>query len=271
MGDTLDGFDDAAWARTPEGIRGLTDCHAHLGDPVFDADRDEVIARARRNGVERVVVVGETLADARRNLELASASGGFLRPCAGLYPTRLDEEEAAALEELARGRRDELIAIGEVGLDLWKVQDPDDQEVQRRIFTRFVRLADELDLPLNVHSRSAGRQAIELLVDLGARRVQLHAFDGRAAKARPALEAGYYFSVPPSVVRSPQKQKLVRALPLERLLLETDSPVLGPSPAERNQPCNVSYPLHAIAALKDESIAAVAEATRDNVRRLFGE
>ena len=248
----------------------LVDVHAHLGDGVFDNDREQVLERAHQAGVRTVIVVGETLEEAERNLDLAVHLGTQFRVCAGLYPTVLDEEQARAIEALIRDRRDDLIAIGEVGLDHWKVQDGDERRVQREIFSRFVGLGRELDLPLNVHSRSAGRPTIELLQEKRARKVLLHAFDGRAAKARPAVEAGFYFSVPPSIVRSRQKQKLIRQLPLDRLLLETDSPVLGPTAEERNEPANVRISLRAIAEIKEVSQEEVSEAVDRNARELFG-
>jgi TatD DNase family protein len=117
------------------------------------------------------------------------------------------------------------VAIGEVGLDYWVIKNESKKQLQRDIFSSFIDLSREVDLPLNVHSRSAGRHAIALLRERGASRVQLHAFDGKAASALPAVEAGYFFSIPPSVVRSPQKQKLVKRLPLSCLIVETDSPV----------------------------------------------
>jgi TatD DNase family protein len=248
----------------------LVDAHAHLAAPEFDADRDEVLARARAAGVAAIVAVGETLADAERNLELAaSRADRMIRPAAGLYPTILDREQAARIEDLIRRERARLIAIGEVGLDHWKVQDPAERELQHDIFLGFVRLSLETDLPLNVHSRSAGRPTIAALLEAGAKRVLLHAFDGRAATALPAVEAGFFFSVPPSVVRSTQKQKLVRRLPLESLLVETDSPVLGPEPGARNEPANVAVSVRAIAELKGLSEAEVVEAIVENQLRLF--
>ncbi len=249
----------------------LVDTHTHLCDPVFDPDREAVLERARAAGVGAVVSVSETLAEVERNLELATELDGRLLVAAGLFPTVLDEEQGRRIEERIRAERQRLVAVGEVGLDLWKVQEPEGREVQRRIFTRFIDLAIELDLPLNVHSRSAGRPTIDLLLERGARRVQLHAFDGRAAKALPAVEAGYFFSVPPSIVRSPQKQKLVRRLPLESLLVETDSPVLGPDPAERNEPANVRVSIDEIARLKEVAPEAVEEAVIANTRRLYGD
>lgn len=246
----------------------LVDAHAHLADAAFDADRAEVLERARAAGVGAVVCVGETLAEAERILALASEHP-LLKPCAGLFPTILDEDQARAVVELIEKHRDRLAAIGEVGLDRWKVVEPADLERQERIFRLFARTSVRLDLPLNVHSRSAGRQAIEALRAEGARRVLMHAFDGRAATAAPAVEAGYFFSVPPSIVRSVQKQKLVRRLPLESLLLETDSPVLGPEPGTRNEPANVRISARAIAELKGVPEEQVRDVTSANARRLF--
>lgn len=249
---------------------GLTDCHAHLCAGAFARDLADVLARARDAGVDAVVAVGETLADAERNLALAEAYPGVVRPTAGLYPTHLDPAQAEAVADLIRRERSRLAAIGEIGLDRWKVRDERDLALQREIFAFFIDLSIELDLPLNVHSRAAGHHAIDLLRERGAKRVQLHAFDGRAARAEPAVEAGYFFSVPPSIVRSPQKQKLVRRLPLSCLLLETDSPVLGPKRDQRNEPANVLVSLRATADLKAVAEDDVAAAVRENTVRLYG-
>jgi TatD DNase family protein len=248
----------------------LVDSHAHLVDPAFDADREQVLERARLAGVKAIVAVGETLDDAHRNLALAERHGEMIRPAAGLYPTILDPDQAAEIAEFVRLNRSRLIAIGEVGLDRWKVQDEADRDLQREIFAGFVRLSLETGLPLNIHSRSAGHHAIDMLLALGATRAQLHAFDGRAAKALPAVEAGFFFSIPPSVVRSAQKQKLVRRLPLECLLLETDSPVLGADRESRNEPANVRLSLQAIARIKEIPEEQVREAVVRSQHALFG-
>jgi TatD DNase family protein len=248
----------------------FVDTHAHLADSSFARDLDEVMERARTSGLLSVLAVSETLADAERNLALAAAYPGTIRPCAGLHPEFPDLDQAALLERFVREHRDELAAIGEVGLDHWLVQEAEARERQREIFCRFIDLSLELDLPLNVHSRSAGEKTVALLLERGARRVHLHAFDGRAARALPAVEAGYYFSVPPSVVRSPQKQKLVRRLPLHCLLVESDAPVLGPDPGERNEPGNVPVALRAISEIHSLALEAVADAVLGNTARLYG-
>jgi len=257
---------DSAGADVP--LSPLIDCHAHLADTAFDGDRHDVLRRARAAGVAGVIAVGETLAEARRNLSLAEVHRELL-PTAGLFPTHIDLDEASRVEEWIRSHCNRLVAIGEVGLDHWKVQDPSEREVQAEIFRRFTRLSVELDLPLNVHSRSAGARAISLLIEQGARRVQLHAFDGRPARAMAAVEAGFLFSIPASIVRSRQKQKLVRRLPLERLLLETDSPVLSPDPGKRNEPAQLRLALAAVAEIKEKSEAYVAEIVLANTLSLY--
>jgi TatD DNase family protein len=219
--------------------------------------------------VGAVIAVGETLADAVRNLEL-SKQHSMIWPAAGLYPTVLDREQAEALQRFVRQNRLGLFAIGEVGLDHWAVQEEKERELQAELFQGFIGLAREVDLPLNVHSRSAGRRTIELLLESGATRVQLHAFDGKGSTAMPAVEAGYFFSIPPSVVRSRQKQKLVKQLPLACILVETDSPVLGPQAADRNEPANLPLALQAIAEIKDLPEAQVVEAVAANTLRLYG-
>jgi TatD DNase family protein len=219
--------------------------------------------------VGAIIAVGENLSDARKNLELTKMYP-ILKPAAGLYPTHLELDQAGEMEDFIRKNRSVLAAIGEVGLDYWVVKKEPDKALQKEIFKRFIELAKALNLPLNVHSRSAGRHAVALLLENNAVRVQMHAFDGKTGAALPAVEAGYFFSIPPSVVRSRQKQKLVKQLPLSCLLIETDSPVLGPSPEERNEPANIRHCIKAIAALKGISEEAVIAAVSENTQRLYG-
>jgi TatD DNase family protein len=247
----------------------IVDTHAHICDPVFDEDRSQVLERAGEAGITAVIAVGENLSDARKNIDLA-AKHPVLRPAAGLYPTILDCTRAEEMQEFIRKERTRLFAIGEVGLDFWIVNEDADKELQKEIFKSFISLAKELDLPLNVHSRSAGRHAVVLLLECNAAKVQMHAFDGKASAALPALEAGYFFSIPPSVVRSRQKQKLIKKIPLSQLLVETDSPVLGPNPNQRNEPVNISISIKAIAELKNISEQEVIESVSENTQKLYG-
>ncbi len=248
----------------------LADTHAHLCDPIFDPDRENVLERAQKAGVSAILSVSEDLMDAGKNLQLASRYP-MVRAAAGLYPTHLDPDLAEKMHTFIRRYKDELAAIGEVGLDYWIIKDEAQRALQREIFRSFIDLGKELSLPLNVHSRSAGRHAVALLLESAAVKVQLHAFDGKAAAALPAVEAGYFFSIPPSIARSEQKRKLVRRLPLSCLLIETDSPVLGPVHQERNEPANAVFAAKAIAEIKGITEVEVAEAIQENMRRLYGD
>jgi len=248
----------------------IVDTHTHLSDPVFDKDLHAVLQKAQAAGICAILLVGENLEDAVKNLDLARRFP-ILKPAAGLYPQILDPKAADIMITFIRAHRRRLVAIGEVGLDHWVVKTDAGKAVQETIFKRFIELSGELDLPLNVHSRSAGRKAVDLLLQCNATRVQLHAFDGKASSAMPAVEAGFFFSIPPSVVRSRQKQKLVKNLPLNCLLLETDSPVLGPVPNERNQPANITIAIETIAEIKGVRKEAVIEAAAANTEALYGD
>lgn len=246
----------------------LIDAHAHMGDAAFEVDLAPVLHAAAEVGVRGIVTVSENLEEAHKVLELAERFP-LLKPCAGLYPAVLDLELAEAMVAFIRTHGDRLVGIGEVGLDHWVVKEAKEWEIQERMLATFVALSRELDLPLNVHSRSAGRHTIRFLQAQGARNVLMHAFDGKPSAALEGMEAGYYFSIPPSVIRSQQKQKLLRHLPLDRLLVETDSPVLGPDAAARNEPKNVVVSCQAIASAKGISVEEVARITTENACRLF--
>lgn len=259
----------------------MIDCHAHLAGEEFDADRGEVRARAADAGVEAVLVVGEDRADNARVLEVCADGGGEgcrLLPCLGLHPDRWaedreppDREELDRLLAQIRENAGRIAAIGEVGLDRWWVKSEARRAAQEEALREIAALALELDLPLNVHSRSAGRRTLDLLREVGVRRVLMHAYDGKAGHALDAArDLGFVFSIPPSCVRSPQKQKLIRLLPLEHLALETDSPVLAPEKGQRNEPRNLAVSRDEIARVKGVEAREVAAATTANARALFG-
>ncbi|HEY3351689.1 MAG TPA: TatD family hydrolase [Polyangia bacterium] len=257
----------------------LIDCHAHLTADAFAADRDVVLARARAGGVAAILVVGEDLADDRKVAELTAArptAAPALLPCFGFHPDRCAEDRPlptradldAALQAI-RAHASRLAAIGEVGLDGWVAKTDERRRAQESLLEELAAVALELGLPLNVHSRSAGERTLDLLRAAGARQVLMHAFDGRAILAVRAADEGYLFSIPPSVVRSPQKQKLVRRLPLASLALESDAPVLGPDPGQRNEPANLAVTRDYLASVHGVPPEVVEQETTANALRLF--
>lgn len=246
----------------------MIDCHAHLADESFANDLPAVLGRAASVGVETIVCVTEKLTEANRALELAK-NHSCIEACVGLYPAYVNEEDVQKTCALVRTHRADIVGIGEVGLDYWIAKQEEQRSIQREVLKQLVALSLEVDCPLNVHSRSAGHHTIDLLRDAGARRVLMHAFDGKASHALRGVEAGFFFSIPPSVLHSKQKQKLVRAVPLTSLVLETDSPVLGPDREARNEPCNLVVSAKTVAEIKDVTIEAIMQETTKNAKRLF--
>jgi TatD DNase family protein len=163
-----------------------------------------------------------------------------------------------------------MIAVGETGLDHYLIRDHQERNHQESCFRSMIELAIDLGFPIQVHSRSAGAKALDVLGSCGASEVHMHAFDGRASLARAASrDLGYYFSIPTSVVRSPQKRKLVKAVHIERILLETDSPVLGPDKGARNIPTNIGIALREVAAILRRDEEELREIILENTLRLY--
>jgi TatD DNase family protein len=247
----------------------LVDSHCHLQDEEFDEDREQVVQRARVAGVTSIITSSLSHADASKVLENAEKYRGYVQACIGLDPANLDPGEVEKVREFIRVHKNEIAGVGEVGLDYYWVRENRPRGLQIRLFREWIWLAEELRLPLIVHSRSAGKYAVQILLESDFTRVLMHAYDGRVGWAIKAAEEGLRFSIPTSVWHSEQKQKLVKMLPLDSLLVETDAPVLSPIRGERNEPANVIYAVKKIAELKDVSEAEVAETTTKNANSLF--
>ncbi|GAI15177.1 unnamed protein product, partial [marine sediment metagenome] len=236
----------------------MIDSHCHLETEEFDHDRDSVIKKAQNLGISIITSAIEEKTWSK-SLEIAEAHSNVYASL-GLEPTQFGICDQAL--EWIRSNHERIIAIGETGLDHYLVRDHQDRENQKTCFEMMIGLAKEVKVPIQIHSRSAGRSALETLSESDAVDVHLHAFDGKASLARTASrDLGYYFSIPTSVVRSPQKKKLVKAVAIERLLLETDSPVLGPDKGARNEPANLPIVIQEISKIlrrEEEEIREIA-------------
>ena len=244
----------------------VVDTHCHLEQVEFQHDLDAVINRASKTGVHMITsaITPDTW---RRCLDIAHEFQN-VHASIGLDPVLFANYESAL--DYMHENSSQLIAIGEVGLDHYRTRDHSERECQKSAFEAAIEKADELRLPVQVHSRSAGKKAIEVLSNMSARSVHMHAFDGKASLARVASrEKGYYFSIPTSVVRSVQKRKLVKAVNIERILVETDSPVLGPDKESRNEPSNVWIALREVASILGREEEEMCEILIENTLRLY--
>jgi len=252
----------------------LADSHCHIDMPDFDADREQVIARAREAGVVEMLLVGgvDEGAGHRRALEVAGRFG--LPATAGVHPheARLaDERVYDELRGLARDGR--VVAIGEIGLDFHYDHSP--RDVQREVFRRQIRLAREAGLPIVVHTREADAETAQILEQEGAGEAGgvIHCFTGGLELARRALELGFLISFSGIVCfpRAELIQQVAREVAEDRLLVETDAPFLAPPPhrGKRNEPAFVAEVARKVAMLRGTRVEALALAARRNYARLF--
>jgi TatD DNase family protein len=252
----------------------LVDSHAHIDTSRFDSDRAAVIQAALAGGVTRIVDPGCDLASSRAALALARAYPGAIFAAVGTHPHDATTYNAEVEEEYrALAREPEVVAIGEFGLDYFRMLSP--REVQREVFCAHLRLARELDLPCIIHVRDSHEDVIELLRAHGqGLRGVFHCFSGGVAQAEECLEfEGFMLSFAGPLTREGNElPQVARLVPLSRILVETDSPYLVPKPlrARRNEPLFVKHTAEKLAEIRGMTLEEIARATTANAVRLFG-
>ncbi|MBI3302659.1 MAG: TatD family hydrolase [Deltaproteobacteria bacterium] len=255
---------------------GLVDSHAHIQGSEFAADVAQVIRRAQEAGVEKIVVVGGSgdLSSNQAALELANFSPGLFATV-GMHPhdaKAVSEEDIERLKVLARNPK--VVAVGETGLDFYYDHSP--REIQIELFCRFIHMARQAGLPIVVHNREAQREVAELIRNEGKRELRgvIHCFTGDYEAAKEFLDLGFYLSFTGIITfkNADSLRDVVRKLPLDRILVETDSPYLAPVPhrGKRNEPAFVRFVAETVARVRGVALEEVAHATSLNAQRLFG-
>ncbi len=259
-------------------IRGATliDTHCHIQTEEFDADRDDVLARAREAGVASLIVVGGAgdLSTNDAAVRLAEENAG-LYATVGMHPHDAKDVGAEAMDRM-RGlaAHPKVVAIGETGLDFHYDHSP--RQVQRDMFERFAGLAVETRLPIVVHNRESDREVAETIRSRGRGTLAgvIHCFTGDAAAARTFLDLGFYLSFSGIVTfkNAEALRDIARWVPPDRLLVETDAPFLAPVPkrGRRNEPAYVRFVAEAMARVRGVGVDEIADTTRRNARALFG-
>lgn len=220
------------------------DVHAHLEDEVFNNDRDEVLRKAKN------ILIFNAGMDHKTNLKSLELANYYqnIKPCLGFHPEVVAVSRISDVKkeiEFIRENSKKIVAISEIGLD-YKYKE---KEKQKKAFSMLLSLAQELNKPVIVHSRRAVGAVINLMKNFDVKAV-MHAFSGTKDELRRALDYGYYITVMANVANNPYRQWLAKEVPLERLLTETDSPVLGPKSNERNEPINIISAVNFVAKLR---------------------
>lgn len=252
----------------------LIDSHAHLDSGQYDADRPETIERAHQNGISHILSIGCDLASSRKNIELAQQYEQIYA-AVGVHPHDAGDINDQTLEQL-RLMLDhpKVVAVGEIGLDYYRNRSP--QNIQHQAFRRQIQLARKVDKPIIVHDREAHDDVLRILLEEDATTVGgvLHCFSGDLSMARKCLELGFYLSFPGPITypKNQSTRDLIRYIPLDRILVETDCPYLSPQPhrGKRNEPAYVRHTAEKLAEIKGLSLEDVARITSRNCFNLFG-
>ena len=247
----------------------VIDSHCHLDFKHFNKDRNGVIERARDAGIGLMINSGVDFTTNQKTLQLAK-DHDFIRATLGLSPNLIEglgEEDLQSVFEQIRNNAGQIVGVGETGLDYYRCKDEAAREHQVQVFRQTIELARSLDLPLVIHSRDAEQPALEMIRDLD--KIIFHCYGGTLSTMKEAVDRGFYISLATVVCRSANHQILARNVPLDRLLIETDSPFLSPR-GGRNEPSFIMDSVKLLAKIKGIEPAEVAKTTSNNARRIFG-
>ena len=260
----------------------MIDTHCHIDEEAFDADREEVITRQRESGVEAMIVPGVNGTSIETVMQVCHAHPGYCYPALGLHPEDVKADwqaQLAIMEQAIRKNRNELVAIGEIGLDYYL--DKTFKEEQQEVLRRQMELAKELDLPVILHNREATEDILRIVheisrhpspVTLYPLKGVFHCFNGSRETAQQILDMGFYLGI--GGVLTFKNSKLAEKLdivPLERILLETDAPYMAPVPhrGERNESRFMMHVAERLAQVYNCPVEQVIEVTTANARQLF--
>ena len=259
----------------------MIDTHCHIDEEAFNADREEVIARQKESGVKAMIVPGVNVASIETVLQVCHAYPGYCYPALGLHPEDVKadwQEQLTVVETAIRAHRDELVAIGEIGLDYY--WDKTYKEEQKEVLRRQLLLAAELDLPVILHNREATEDILNIVKEIVNRQSSnpqlsgvFHCFNGSKETAQQILDLGFYLGI--GGVLTFKNCKLVETLQelqmSNRLLLETDAPYMAPVPhrGERNESRFMIHVAERLAQVYNCTIEDMISATTANTKRLF--
>ena len=250
----------------------LLDSHAHYNDEKFDDDRDTIIKEAYNSGITTIINAGYSLESSKKAIEIANQYE-FMYATVGVSPNDIEDLKGnyiEDIEELAKSHK--VVAIGEIGLDYY--WNKENKEKQKEIFMKQIKLANKLDLPIVIHTREAVMDTIDILKKIECKkRGVFHCCPLNRELVKEALKLGFYisFAGPVTFKNSKNAEEIVNLVPIEKILIETDSPYLSPEPVRgrRNDSRNVKYIAQKIADIKGLTIEEVAKQMHKNIEKIF--
>lgn len=248
----------------------MIDSHAHLEQKDYSEDLDEVITRCKEAGMIAIVTSSANPKDFEKTMEIAEKYSGFVFPAIGIHPEYIKELSIKQIDDQIlkiKENADKIYAVGETGLDFFWTKEEDYRKQQQMLFRRMIQLAKELKKPIVVHSRNAMEETIQILEEEGAKNVLMHLFGSKPHLQR-VIDNGWNISIGPLIKRSKGIRKIARDMPLNRLMLETDSPWFGEN--KRGEPTNIKIAAEYIARYKKLEFEEVWKACAQNSIKFFG-
>ncbi len=252
------------------------DSHAHYNDEKFDEDREELIKDTYKSGVTKFIVAGYDIQSSKKAIEL-SEKYEFIYSICGISPNDIPQSEEELwknIEEIEQmvENKNKVVAIGEIGLDYY--WNKENKEIQQKAFIKQIELANKLDLPIVIHSRDASIDTIKIISENKVKNQGIfHCCQLNQELVKNALKLGYYisFAGPVTFKNSKNAEEVVKLVPLDRILIETDSPYLSPEPnrGKRNDSRNVKYIAQKISEFKNMSLEDIANITYNNAKTIF--
>ena len=247
------------------------DSHAHYDDERFNNDRNELIPKLHAQGVRYIMNSGESMKAIKTGLQLAEQYP-FVYTAVGIHPHNVKNMTDADLAILKlHAKKEKVKAIGEIGLDYFYDNSP--RDLQRHWFKKQLQLAKEVDLPVIIHSRDAAQECFDIIEESGVRKGVIHCYSGSAQMAMDYISMGYYLGIGGVVTYANAKKTVdvVAAVPIERIVIETDCPYLSPVPnrGKRNDSLNLKFVVEKISEIKSMSHSEVAHITTENAKALY--
>jgi TatD DNase family protein len=246
----------------------MIEVHCHLEQKDYEKDREEIIEKCKKE-LKAVITCCTCLEDFDLTIEMVKKYKNFVFATAAIHPEYIKEITEGEIEEFFKKieeNKKEIVGIGETGLD-FIIEEPEWREKQKELFIKFIDLAKNLNLPLVIHARKAFAEAIEILEKFGAKRVLMHFFTAKELLPR-IIKNGWSISVNTTLLNSKKIKKIVRDLPIEKIMTETDSPWLGLN-GTRNDPTSVKFVIEKIAEIKKIDFKEVDNITTQNAIEFF--
>ena len=250
----------------------LFDSHAHYNDEKFAEDREELLKEIYNSGVTKLVNAGYSLESSKSAIEIAKTHN-FIYSTVGISPNDIDDYKKEYLEEIKKlAKNEKVVAIGEIGLDYY--WNKENKDLQKEVFVSQIKIANELNLPIVIHTREAIYDTLEILKNNNCSKKGIfHCCPFNVDLVREGLKLGFYisFAGPTTFKNSKNAAEIIKMVPLDKMLIETDSPYLSPEPlrGKRNDSRNVKYIAQKIADVKEISLEEVAKTTYENAKKIF--